>query len=51
VWVRFFDIPVGMLTDSFVRAFGGKLGPILELGDATKDFEKSEKINFLCPAR
>jgi hypothetical protein len=40
VWVRIFDIPVGMLTPSFVRVLGGKLGKVLEVGDVFHDFKR-----------
>jgi hypothetical protein len=45
VWVRLYDIPVGMSTYSFVHALGSKLGRVLEVGDMVKDF-KRVRIDF-----
>lgn len=45
LWVRFFDIPVNMLTEGFARALGAKVGRVLEVGNAVQNF-KRVKVDF-----
>ncbi|CAN6234586.1 unnamed protein product [Urochloa humidicola] len=45
LWVRIYDIPIGMMTDGFVRALGAKVGKVLEIGGAIKDY-KRVKVDF-----
>ncbi|RCV42666.1 hypothetical protein SETIT_9G233800v2 [Setaria italica] len=45
LWVRLYDILIGMMTDSFVRALGSKIGGVMEIGEAVRDF-KRVKVNF-----
>jgi hypothetical protein len=40
LWIRIFDIPVAMLTHDFVNALGAKVGTVLEVGEAVKDFQR-----------
>jgi hypothetical protein len=40
LWIRIFDIPVAMLTQGFVKALGSKVGRVLEVGEAVKDFQR-----------
>jgi hypothetical protein len=40
LWVRIFDIHVAMLTRGFVSALGSKIGRVLEVGEAVKDFQR-----------
>jgi hypothetical protein len=40
LWIRIFDIPVAMLTQGFVNALGSKVGRVLEVGEAVKDFQR-----------
>lgn len=45
LWVRIYDIPECMITNGFVRALGSKIGRVLEVGEAIKDY-KRVKIDF-----
>ncbi|KAF8730737.1 hypothetical protein HU200_016599 [Digitaria exilis] len=45
LWVRFYDIPEGLMTNRFMRAPGSKIGKVLEVGDARLDY-KRVKIDF-----
>jgi hypothetical protein len=38
--IHIFDIPVVMLTQGFVNALGSKVGRVLEVGEAVKDFQR-----------
>jgi hypothetical protein len=40
LWIRIYDIPVAMLTPAFVTALGAKVGRVLEVGQAVKDFQR-----------
>jgi hypothetical protein len=40
LWIRIYDIPVAMLTPAFVSALGAKVGRVLEVGQAVKDFQR-----------
>jgi hypothetical protein len=40
LWIRIFDIPVAMMTRGFVSALGSKIGRVLEVGEAVKDFQR-----------
>nr|TKW38592.1 hypothetical protein SEVIR_1G125400v2 [Setaria viridis] len=40
LWVCLYDIPIGMMTDSFVRALGSKIGGVMEIGEAVRDFKR-----------
>jgi hypothetical protein len=40
LWVRIYDIPVAMMTTAFVSALGAKVGKVLEVGEAVKDFKR-----------
>ena len=42
LWIRIYDIPVDMMTDGFVRALGGKVGRVVQVGDGVQDYKKSE---------
>ncbi|XP_072147516.1 uncharacterized protein [Setaria viridis] len=43
--VRLYDIPIGMMTDSFVRVLGSKIGGVMEIGEEVRDF-KRVRVNF-----
>uniref|UniRef100_K3YY50 CCHC-type domain-containing protein n=1 Tax=Setaria italica TaxID=4555 RepID=K3YY50_SETIT len=45
LWVCLYDILIGMMTDSFVRALGSKIGGVMEIGEAVRDF-KRVRVNF-----
>ena len=45
LWIRIYDIPVDMMTEGFVRALGGKLGRVIQVGEAVQDY-KRVKIDF-----
>jgi hypothetical protein len=45
LWVRIYDIPVAMMTTPFVSALGAKIGKVLEVGEAVKDF-KRVRVDF-----
>jgi hypothetical protein len=40
LWIRIYDIPVAMLTSAFMSALGAKVGLVLEVGQAVKDFQR-----------
>jgi hypothetical protein len=40
LWIRIYDIPIAMLTAAFVSALGAKVGRVLEVGEAVKDFQR-----------
>jgi hypothetical protein len=40
LWVRIYDIPVAMMMTPFVFALGAKIGQVLEVGEAVKDFKR-----------
>lgn len=40
LWIRFYDIPVDMMTDGFARALGGKVGRVLQVGEAVQDYKR-----------
>ena len=42
LWIRIYDIPVDMMTEGFIRALGGKLGRVIQVGEAVQDYKKSE---------
>lgn len=46
LWVRIYDIPMKMTTERFFRALGAKLGEVIEVGDAVKNY-KSVRIDHL----
>lgn len=45
LWVRFYDVPQGLMTDRFMRALGAKIGKVLEVGEARLDY-KRVKVDF-----
>lgn len=46
LWIRIYDIPVAMqLRSAFMSALGAKVGRVLEIGEAAKDF-KRVKVDF-----
>jgi hypothetical protein len=40
LWIHIYDIPIAMLTAAFVSALGAKVGRVLEVGEAVKDFQR-----------
>jgi hypothetical protein len=40
LWIRMYDIPIAMQTAAFVSALGTKVGRVLEVGEAVKDFQR-----------
>jgi hypothetical protein len=40
LWIRIYDIPIAMLTNAFVSALGTKVGRVMEVGEAVKDFQR-----------
>jgi hypothetical protein len=40
LWVCIYDIPVAMMMIPFVSALGAKIGNVLEVGEAVKDFKR-----------
>jgi hypothetical protein len=40
LWIRIYDIPIAMMTAGFVSALAGKVGRVLEVGEAVKDFQR-----------
>ncbi|CAL5021215.1 unnamed protein product [Urochloa decumbens] len=40
LWIRIYDIPVGMMITSFVSALAAKVGKVLEIGEAAFDFRR-----------
>jgi hypothetical protein len=40
LWIRIYDIPVAMMTNAFVSALGAKVGRVMEVGEAVKDFKR-----------
>lgn len=45
LWVRIYDILEIRCTDRFVRVLGEKIGRVLEVGEAIKDYKKV-KVDF-----
>jgi hypothetical protein len=45
LWIRLYDLPVEMMTNAFVKALGAKVGRVLEIGEAVKDF-KRVRVDF-----
>jgi hypothetical protein len=45
LWIRIYDIPVSMMTKAFVTVLGEKVGRVMEVGDAIRDF-KRVRIDF-----
>jgi hypothetical protein len=45
LWIRLYDLPVAMMTNAFVKALGTKVGWVLEIGEAVKDF-KRVRVDF-----
>jgi hypothetical protein len=45
LWIRLYDLPVVMMTNAFVKALGTKVGRVLEIGEAVKDF-KRVRVDF-----
>jgi hypothetical protein len=40
LWVHIYDIPVAMMTNAFVSALGERIGHVIEVGEAVRDFER-----------
>jgi hypothetical protein len=40
LWIRIYDILVSMMTKAFVTALGEKVGCVMEVGDAVRDFKR-----------
>jgi hypothetical protein len=40
LWIRICDIPVAMMTNAFVSALGAKVGRVMEVSEAVKDFKR-----------
>ncbi|KAF8751030.1 hypothetical protein HU200_012262 [Digitaria exilis] len=40
LWVRFYDIPEGLMTYRFMRALGSTIGKVLEVGEARLDYKR-----------
>ncbi|CAN6287497.1 unnamed protein product [Urochloa humidicola] len=40
LWIRIYDVPVAMQIPSFMSALGVKVGRVMEIGEAVKDFKR-----------
>jgi hypothetical protein len=45
LWVRIYDVPVAMMTNALVKALGSKIGRVIEIGEAVRDF-KRVRVDF-----
>lgn len=45
LWIRFYDVPTGMMSDRFMSKLGEKIGKVMEIGEARMDY-KRVRVDF-----
>lgn len=40
MWIRIYDIPVGMQSTNFIRTLGAQVGKVLEIGERIRDYRR-----------
>ncbi|KAF8648423.1 hypothetical protein HU200_064809 [Digitaria exilis] len=45
LWIRIYDVPVGMMSTTFMSAVASKVGRVMEIGEEVRDF-KRVRVDF-----